>query len=567
MKHSQEIAVAPMDVTGIPTNPMHEHLERYAATNPSSVDPQDIATLNALRAAYREAPNKNTFHSYNRKIWDLSQKYPAVEPEESRDKIDFTPKRLGTVPIIITNSVNLGLRVLLAGPRYGSTGTVMQEKNIQDMDRKLTRYAPVLRGAHPLYREFCALSPDAEVDDYWHYIQRYEDDFAIVVDATRDHFNRDADFLGIVGPDEVKKAKGIGHTPIWKVMKSADKVLTAPVGINARGAVNLLDSKEKSFLPIVDGKKVVGVTSLPAAGYSLRFGPHMDTDRGGLAFFTAIRYQWRKHLNVIEQWIAERKVGKGLRIDRAHFDRGTEPFRFIEELRKLIDRLDPTLELHAGNVATGEGALRIADAGATGVWVGVGPSPVCLTRVKTNSGVPQITATENARHALDSHGYDDVILVSDGGVQDTPAHSVAVLRAGADFVGGSTSPSKTRESAPMIRNFENKDKSKRRILASGNASNLVQLDPQPHAKETDAEIYRRTQGPRREGDTRVVSMDPHFETIREFLVYQTDGETSGVSYAGGNKLKDLHLDGQAMLQTTAGQQEGQSRIDGAAPEN
>ena len=578
MNHSHDIAVTPMDVTGVPTNPMHERLEKFMTPDEKRMlDQLRTDHLGAEAIASDSLKNKGelltveqevareALHIYNRAIWDLTTKYPGAEPKKSRDEIDITPPRLGNVCIIAANSYNLGLRALLATARYGSTGTIMQERDIGEMDDKLTTYAGVLRKAHPVYREFSALTPDATVGDYWHYIQRYEDDIAIVVKGDRDHFSRHGEFLGIVGPDEIKKAKGRSNVLIRSIFKHADKVVTAKPGIDPLSIVQLLDEEDESFLPIVDNNHVIGVTSKASAGYQLRFRPHQDTERGGLAYLVGLRHDW-KNLPLIRQWIEQKKVGKGFKVDRAHLDRGTDPYRFIAAVRKLIEELDPTLELHAGNVATGDGALRAVDAGATGVWVGIGPSPVCLTRVKTNYGVPQVTATEDVKTRFDNHGFKNTLLCTDGGVMDTPSHMVTIMRAGATHAVGSTEFSKTRDSSPEIEHFKAKDKSKRRIWVAGNASGGVQFDAKPRKGESVAEIYRRTQGPRIEGGVRIVSMNPDQESIRQVLVNLTDGDTSGISFAGGDNTGEMQEYGQAIRQTTSGAAEGKSRLDGPQPD-
>ena len=51
----------------------------------------------------------------------------------------------------------------------------------------------------------------------------------------------------------------------------------------------------------------------------------------------------------------------------------------------------------AGNVATAEGAIALADAGASAVKVGIGPGSICTTRIVTGVGVPQITAIADAQ--------------------------------------------------------------------------------------------------------------------------------------------------------------------------
>ncbi|HEU4924986.1 MAG TPA: IMP dehydrogenase, partial [Burkholderiales bacterium] len=70
------------------------------------------------------------------------------------------------------------------------------------------------------------------------------------------------------------------------------------------------------------------------------------------------------------------------------------------------------VEVVGGNVGTAEGARALADHGADGVKVGIGPGSICTTRIVAGVGVPQITAIQNVASAL-----KDVPLIADGGVR------------------------------------------------------------------------------------------------------------------------------------------------------
>ncbi|NRA70225.1 MAG: IMP dehydrogenase [Gammaproteobacteria bacterium] len=74
----------------------------------------------------------------------------------------------------------------------------------------------------------------------------------------------------------------------------------------------------------------------------------------------------------------------------------------------------PDLQIIGGNVATGAGALAIADAGANAVKVGIGPGSICTTRIVTGVGVPQITAVSDAVDALVGRG---IPVIADGGIR------------------------------------------------------------------------------------------------------------------------------------------------------
>ena len=74
----------------------------------------------------------------------------------------------------------------------------------------------------------------------------------------------------------------------------------------------------------------------------------------------------------------------------------------------------PNLPIVAGNVATSEGAIALADAGASAVKVGIGPGSICTTRIVTGVGVPQITAIADAAAALKDRG---IPVIADGGIR------------------------------------------------------------------------------------------------------------------------------------------------------
>jgi IMP dehydrogenase len=85
----------------------------------------------------------------------------------------------------------------------------------------------------------------------------------------------------------------------------------------------------------------------------------------------------------------------------------------IERVRK-IKKDHPEVDVIGGNIATGAAALALAEAGADGVKVGIGPGSICTTRIVTGTGVPQITAISNVVEALEGTG---IPLIADGGIR------------------------------------------------------------------------------------------------------------------------------------------------------
>jgi IMP dehydrogenase len=90
----------------------------------------------------------------------------------------------------------------------------------------------------------------------------------------------------------------------------------------------------------------------------------------------------------------------------------------------------PNIDVIGGNIATGEAARALVDAGADGVKVGIGPGSICTTRIVAGVGVPQVTAIDLVANALKGSGAP---LVADGGVRFSGDIAKAIA-AGADSV-------------------------------------------------------------------------------------------------------------------------------------
>ncbi len=103
--------------------------------------------------------------------------------------------------------------------------------------------------------------------------------------------------------------------------------------------------------------------------------------------------------------------------------------RVIDLVKKLRAKF-PTIEMIAGNVATGEGALALFNAGANVIKVGIGPGSICTTRIVTGVGVPQISAIMNVYAALKNKKAK---IIADGGIRFSGDITKA-LAAGADVV-------------------------------------------------------------------------------------------------------------------------------------
>jgi IMP dehydrogenase len=94
----------------------------------------------------------------------------------------------------------------------------------------------------------------------------------------------------------------------------------------------------------------------------------------------------------------------------------------------------PDLQVIGGNIATGAAARALADAGADGVKVGIGPGSICTTRIVAGVGVPQISAVADVAEALEGTG---VPLIADGGIRFSGDMAKAVVAGAYVIMAGS----------------------------------------------------------------------------------------------------------------------------------
>lgn len=104
--------------------------------------------------------------------------------------------------------------------------------------------------------------------------------------------------------------------------------------------------------------------------------------------------------------------------------------RGVVEVLKKVKTTFPNIDVVVGNIATGEAAKYLVDAGADGVKVGIGPGSICTTRVVAGVGVPQLSAIYDVAKALNGTG---IPMIADGGLRYS-GDIVKALAAGGNSV-------------------------------------------------------------------------------------------------------------------------------------
>jgi IMP dehydrogenase len=101
----------------------------------------------------------------------------------------------------------------------------------------------------------------------------------------------------------------------------------------------------------------------------------------------------------------------------------------VIEMVRWVKGKFPEIDVIGGNIATGEAAIALRDAGADAVKIGIGPGSICTTRIVAGVGIPQISAIYAAASAL----RGDIPVIADGGIRHSGDIAKALV-AGADSI-------------------------------------------------------------------------------------------------------------------------------------
>jgi len=212
----------------------------------------------------------------------------------------------------------------------------------------------------------------------------------------------------------------------------------------------------------------------------------------------------------------------------------------------MIKKAFPNCELIAGNVATGEGANDLIRAGVDAVKVGVGSGSICITRIITGSGVPQLTAIIESVKVAKEYG---IPVISDGGIRTSGDATKAIaagsssVMVGSLFGGTDESPGKT-----MIKN------GKKFKMYRGMASFYASLGRKYReggsqvADSVDLNDYVP------EG---VEAMIPYKGSVVEIIRQLIGGLRSGLSYCGAKTINQMQTNAEFIKMSPAGYVESQ----------
>jgi len=224
--------------------------------------------------------------------------------------------------------------------------------------------------------------------------------------------------------------------PVSAVMTAKDKLVTVREGADADEVLLLLHRHRIEKVLVVDDEfRLKGMITAKDFQKATDFPNACKDDRGALRTGAAVGTS----PDTDERVSALVEAG----VDVVVVDTSHGHTRGVLDRVKAIKRAYPDLQVIGGNIVTAEAAEALAEAGADGVKVGIGPGSICTTRVVAGVGVPQITAVVNVAKAVKKSGLP---LIADGGIRYSGdlakaiaagAHSVMI---GGLFAGTEESP-------------------------------------------------------------------------------------------------------------------------------
>jgi IMP dehydrogenase len=351
--------------------------------------------------------------------------YSEVLPRDVDTSSFITKKIRLNVPLVsaamdTVTEAQLAIAIAQAG------GLGMLHKNMS-IQRQADEVRKVKRSESGMIQDPVTLHQDSTVADAVKIMREFRIGGIPVID-------NEHKLKGIITNRDLRFQKEMSK-PVQEVMTKGD-LITAPKGTTLTQAESILQKHKIEKLPVVDDNGIlIGLITFKDIQKFKNFPNACKDEHGRLRVGAAVGVT----ADTMERVDALVKAGVDvIAIDTAHgHSKGV-----IDKLKEVKAKY-PDLQVIAGNVATGEAAIALANAGADGVKVGIGPGSICTTRIIAGVGVPQLYAVYECAEALKGTG---VPVIADGGIKHTGdiakaiAAGAGTVMAGSLFAGVEESP-------------------------------------------------------------------------------------------------------------------------------
>lgn len=453
----------------------------------------------------------------------LVPKRSAVHSRRDVDtSTDLVPGVRLTIPIVSANMDTVtesDMAITMA--RHGGIGIIHR---FMTVERQVEEVSRVKRAENLVVKDPYLISTGTSVAEARRFMDEWESGGLLVTDD-EEHL------LGILTTRDVL-FEDDETRPIRELMTPREKLVTAPPGTTLEEARSILHRAKVEKLPLVtEDNRIAGLITAKDIVKRQQYPDATKDRRGRLRVGGAIGVKPGELERAAALVEADVDV---LVLDIAHGHSDNA----IDVLARLRGEFGDRVKIIAGNVATPEGVCDLAAAGADAVKVGVGPGSICITRVVTGFGVPQLTAIEECARAAREIG---VPIIADGGIRNSGDLTKALAAGAASVMIGSLFAG-TRESPGRVVQKQGRRYKVTRGMASMEATvSRPDIDSEQDWNQIVAEG--------------VEAMVPYRGSVVEVLHQLTGGLRSGMSYAGGFTLHELQENAEFMPVTAASRKE------------
>jgi IMP dehydrogenase len=434
--------------------------------------------------------------------------YSEVLPREVDTSSFLTRKIRLNVPVVsaamdTVTEAELAIAIAQAG------GIGMLHKNMT-IQRQAEEVRKVKRSESGMIQDPLTLHRDATVGDAFKLMKDFGIGGIPIVDG-------DNKLVGIITNRDLRFQKDTTR-PVADVM-TKDNVIIAPEGTDLVKAEEILQDYKIEKLPVVnDQGKLIGLITFKDIQKFKNYPTACKDEHGRLRVGAAVGVA-ADNIDRVHALVA---AG----VDVVTVDTAHGHSKGVIDMVRNIKKLYPDLQVIAGNIATGEAALALADAGADAVKVGIGPGSICTTRIIAGVGVPQLYAVYECAAALKGTG---IPVIADGGIKQTGdivkaiAAGASSIMAGSLFAGVEESPGET-----II--YEGRKFKSYRGMGSVEAMSKGSKD-RYFQDETDVVTKLVPEG--------IVGRVPYKGTLAEVIYQYVGGLRAGMHYCGATTIADL----------------------------
>lgn len=435
--------------------------------------------------------------------------YSEVLPKDVSLKTKFSKNITLNVPFVTAAMDTVTeAKMAIAIAREGGIGVIHKNMSIEEQAHQV---AIVKRAENGMIYDPVTISVNATVKDALGLMAEYHIGGIPVVDD-------EGKLVGIVTNRDLR-FESCMDKPIAQVMTTENLVVTTQQ-TDMELATKILQENKIEKLPVVDANgKLVGLITYKDITKAQDKPMACKDSKGRLRVAAGVGVT----MDAMQRIAALVEAGvDAIVIDTAH----GHSAGVVQKLKEAKAAF-PNIDIVVGNVATGEAAKMLADAGADAVKVGIGPGSICTTRVVAGVGVPQLSAIYDVAKALEGTG---VPLIADGGLRYSGDIVKALAAGGTSVMIGSLVAGTEESPGDTIIFNGRKFKSYRGMgsleaMENGSKDRYFQADQSDKKKLVPEGIAARV---------------PYKGTLFEVIYQLAGGLRSGMGYCGASDIERLH---------------------------